>query len=87
MVIWVSERGKARHDARIKVCMTHGDRMDIDNTATVAIRPSPRLIAGQLDSHDFNVVSRWIYINYNALIGYWDNQLDTAEFLSQLKRL
>src|SRR5688572_25987684 len=32
MTIWVSPRGRARHDVRIKVCTTPGDRMDPTNT-------------------------------------------------------
>ena len=39
MTVWVSPRGNARHDIRVKVNMTHGDRMDITNTAVVAVRP------------------------------------------------
>ena len=39
MVIWVSERGNARHDARVKVSQAHGSRIDPNNTASVAIRP------------------------------------------------
>ena len=35
MTIWVGPRGNARHAARIKVNMTHGNQMDIANTATV----------------------------------------------------
>ena len=38
MTVWASPRGRARHDARIKVCRTRGDKMDPSNTAVVAIR-------------------------------------------------
>ena len=40
MVVWLSERGQARHDARIKVSRTHGIRIDPTNTVTVAVRPN-----------------------------------------------
>ena len=46
MTIWVSPRGRARHDVRVKVCTTHGDRMDPENTAVVGVRPEPRLVEG-----------------------------------------
>ena len=42
MVVWVPERGRARHDVRIEVHMAHGRQMSIGNTATVAARPTPR---------------------------------------------
>ena len=49
MTIWASPRGTARHDARIKVNRTHGRQMVIAAAATVGVRPTPRLIAGQFD--------------------------------------
>jgi hypothetical protein len=42
MTVWVSPRGGARHDFRVKVDMTHGNRMDIAYTAVVGVRPAPR---------------------------------------------
>lgn len=53
MTIWVSPRGRARHDVRVKVCTTHGDRMDATNTAAVAVRPEPRIVHGDLPPTDF----------------------------------
>jgi hypothetical protein len=41
MTVWVSSRGNARHDVRVKVNMTHGDQMSIANTADVGVRPTP----------------------------------------------
>lgn len=87
MSVWVSPRGNARHDVRIKVNMTHGRQMNIDNTAVVAIRPSPRVVAGHLTSDDQRVVAEWTALNAQAIIDYWDEKLDTDEFLGNLKRL
>jgi hypothetical protein len=39
MTVWVGPRGNARHDVRVKVNMTHGNQMNVDNTAVVAVRP------------------------------------------------
>lgn len=87
MSVWVSPRGNARHDVQIKVNMTHGRQMNIDNTAVVAIRPSPRVVAGHLTSDDQRVVAEWTALNAQAIIDYWDEKLDTDEFLGNLKRL
>ena len=46
MTIWVSPRGNARHDVRVEVNMTHGDQMNVSNAAVVAVRPRPRVLAG-----------------------------------------
>jgi hypothetical protein len=87
MAVWVSPRGNARQDGRIKVNMTHGNRMTFDNTAVVAVRPAPRVIAGRLSSEDRRAVADWIRLNYDAIIAYWDAQLDTGQFLERLNIL
>jgi hypothetical protein len=60
MTVWVGPRGGARHDVRVKVSITHGNTMDISNTAVVGIRPAPRLIPGSrsLNASDFQAVSK-----------------------------
>jgi hypothetical protein len=87
MTIWVSPRGRARHDARIKVCLAPGDRMDARNTAVVAVRPEPRLVSGALAAREFAPVARWIRINTEALIDYWNGTLSTVELVHRLRRL
>jgi hypothetical protein len=87
MSVWASPRGNARHDVRIKVNMTHGRQMNIDNTAIVAVRPSPRVVAGHLTTDDRRVVAEWTALNADAIIDYWDEKLDTDQFLGRLKRL
>jgi len=86
-VVWVSNRGHARHDARVKVCRTPGDRIDVDDMAVVGIRPSPTLIEGPLDNASFGLVQQWIALNEAVLIAYWDGELDTVEMIQSLKKL
>jgi hypothetical protein len=87
MTVWISPRGRARHDARIKVCLSAGDRMDASNTAVVAIRPQPRLVRGDMPSRDFQLVAQWIEANAAALIEYWEGALGTVEFAMRMQRL
>jgi hypothetical protein len=87
MTVWAGPRGHARHDARIKVCRTHGDNMDPTNLAVVAIRPSPRVVHGPLAQRDFAPVAEWIVLNEAALIDYWNGTLGTGEFVARLRRL
>jgi len=87
MTVWVSPRGHARHDARVKVNISHGKRMDIDQTAVVAIRPTPRLVEGSLSSADLAAVSEWIRRNEAALIDFWDGAIDTAELVGRLVKV
>jgi hypothetical protein len=87
MTVWVGPRGNARHDVRIKVNLTHGNQMNIDNTAVVGVRPAPHLVAGRLSSDDERLVSEWIRLNVGTIIAYWDGNLDTAELIQNLKPL
>ena len=86
MVVWASPRGRARHDARIKVSLAPG-RMDIGHTAVVGIRPSPRLIEGDLPSADVALVSRWVTLNEAALIDFWNETIDSVELGGRLRKL
>lgn len=86
LTVWVSPRGHARHDARIKVSLTPG-KMDIDNVAVVAIRPRPATLAGALASNDFDRIARWIELNEAALIDFWDEAIDTAELVARLQKV
>jgi hypothetical protein len=56
MTVWVSPRGNASHDVRVKVNMTHGNQMNVANTAVVAVRPQPRVVTGRLLSTDEQAV-------------------------------
>jgi hypothetical protein len=85
MTVWVSPRGNARHDVRIKVNLTHGNQMNVGNTAVVGVRPTPRLIAGQLSQDDEQAVFRWISLNAPALVAYWEGQIDTVQLGHMLK--
>ena len=87
MAVWISPRGNARHDVRIKVNMSHGSQTSIDNTAVVAVQPRPRVIVGHLSSADQRAVVDWIKLNCDAIISYWDEQIDTGEFVERLKIL
>src|SRR5437870_509861 len=66
MTVWVSPRGNARHDVRVKVNMTHGNQMSPVNTAVVGIRPSPHVIAGRLAPEDERAVLQWVALNADA---------------------
>jgi hypothetical protein len=87
MTVWVSPRGRARHDARIKVCLAPGPRMDVTNTAVVGLRPRPRLIKGKLPAHELDLVAQWITLNEAVLLDFWNGAIDTVELGGRLRKL
>jgi hypothetical protein len=86
MTVWVGPRGNARH-VRIKVNMAHGNQMNIDNTAVVGVRPAPHVIAGRLSPEDERAVADWVRLNADAIVAYWDGDIDTLELVQTLKPL
>ena len=87
MTVWVSARGRARHDVRIKVNIAHGNQMSADNTAVVSVRPSPHLIAGRLSADDVRAVYSWVRLNSETIVAYWDGNIDTVQLAQTLKPL
>ena len=87
MTVWVSPRGNARHDVRVKVNTAHGNQMTLDNAAVVGVRPAPHLVAGRLSAADQQAVFTWITLNAPIIIAYWDGTIDTAELIQNLKPL
>ena len=87
MTVWVSPRGNARYDVRFKVNMTHGDQMNIADTAVVVVRPSPHLVGGHLSANDQREVFEWVSLNTAPLVSYWEGRIDTIELGRLLKRI
>ena len=85
MTVWVSPRGRARHAARIKVNMQHGERMTIGNTAVVRLRPVPTVIAGKLSASDQILIFTWIAMNEAALIDHWNSVIDGGDLIERLR--
>jgi hypothetical protein len=86
MVVWISERGRARHDARVKVSLVHGRRTRPDRTASVSVRPTVEVVAGrELEARDMDLVRQWIELNREAIIAYWNGDLLTDEVIGRLK--
>jgi hypothetical protein len=85
MVVWISEHGRARHDARVKVSLVHGRRAHPDQTASVSVRPAVDVIAGRpLDPRDLTLVRQWIELNRDTILAYWNGDLLTDEVIARL---
>ena len=85
MVVWISERGGARHDARIKVSLVHGRRAHPHHSASVSLRPEMKVVAGPaLDTRDLELVRKWIELNRDALLAYWNGDQLTDEVIGRI---
>ena len=85
-VVWVAERMGARHDVRVYVSPGFKVRSRAKLVA-VAIRPAIRIVSGKLGADEFALLTRWIELNREALIKYWDGEEFTSDVLRALKTL
>ena len=76
-VVFISQKGGARHDVRVKVA--RGAKVRPSEMVTVAIRPSVRVVRGALDPRDLTALTRWIEVNRDTLIRYWDGDIEYTE--------
>ena len=87
MTVYVGFRGGAKHDARVKVSLVHGDHIDLSNVAIVSIRPEPKLLHGRLSRSDLDQVRRWVELNQAALLDHWEERTDGVDLTEALKSL
>jgi hypothetical protein len=84
-IVWISEKGGARHDVRVKV--SPGPKVR-DFAATISVRPVVEIIAGELSPRDLKLVEAWIALNRDTIVKYWNGDiLYTDEALAALKPL
>src|SRR5205807_9745366 len=76
-VVFISQRGGARHDVRVKVARV--PRVRPSEMVTVALRPSVRVVRGRLDPRDLALLRQWIDINEQVLIDYWNGVIGYTE--------
>ena len=63
-------------DVRVEVERNaRGRRSD---TVKVAIRPTVRVTHGHLDVHELALLTRWIELNRETLIRYWDGEIEST---------
>ena len=85
-VVWISPRGGARHDVRVKV--SAGPRAKPGEFITVAVRPKVKVIDGHLSAAHLALLARWIELNQQALVEFWDGEIEyTPDVLARLQSL
>ena len=82
-VVWISYRGGARHDVRVKVSPSL--KAFPSEMASVAIRPEIRVVEGVLRPPDLALLSKWIELNRDVLLQYWEGGIDTKDALDAIR--
>jgi hypothetical protein len=76
-VVFISQKGGARHDVRVK--LARAAKVRPSEMITVAVRPVPRVIRGELSARELDLVREWIELNRAILIDYWDGAIEYTE--------
>ena len=85
--IFISPRGKTRHAPRIKVAISPADSIDPRaETASVAIADG-EVVAGGVPAPLIDQVRRFIAVNRDALLDYWDYRIDIDQLRQRLKSI
>ena len=84
-VVWISPKGGARHDVRVKV--SAGPRAKPGEFITVAVRPKIKVIGEHsMSAAQLALLSRWIELNQDALVAFWDGDIEyTPDVLARLR--
>lgn len=75
--VWISVRGNARHDVRIKV--SPGSKAQPEEVVSVGIRPTIQAMEGEIEAEDMKLLTNWIEMNRKTIIDYWDGEIDTVD--------
>jgi hypothetical protein len=72
-----------------KVSPLHGGRGSWHTAPSIAVRPVPprEVIPGSLPTADVTLVIRWIELNRDVILDYWNQVIDFDEMPGRLRRL
>lgn len=55
--------------------------------ASVAIRPNVRVVEGHVDPSGLELLARWIDMNYDVLLKYWEGDIDAKDAMDAIRRI
>ena len=76
-VVFISQRGGARHDVRVKVAA--GAKVRPEEMGSYQLRPF-RYVGGiALSPHEETLLRRWVDANATVLVDYWEGRIEYTE--------
>ena len=76
-VVWISPKGNARHDVRVKV--SRSPKAVPSEMVSVAIRPDVHVVEGKMSASDLKLLSRWVELNRDILVRYRDGEIESTK--------
>src|ERR1700733_9960894 len=82
-VVWISVRGKARHDIWVRVSRTF--KIVPSEMASVAIQPDVHVVEGVMSTSDLNLFRQWVELNRDVLIQHWDGEVGSKDAINAIR--
>src|SRR6516165_9161895 len=88
MAVWITENDGYPHDVWVKVSTLHVGGGCWRSAPSIAVRPQPhKIVPGSLPAADVALVSRWIDLNPDVIIDYWNGVTDFDEVKPRLQHV
>jgi hypothetical protein len=81
-VVWINVRGGARQGSVMLKVSRNGNAIP-----AATISADIRIIEGSIDANEFELLKRWIELNRQTLIAYWEGDIDTQDALEALRKV
>jgi hypothetical protein len=90
--VWITENQGYPHDVRVKVSRLRSGRGTWLDAVSVSVRPTceeivPQGRQPQLPTGDLALVCRWIVLNHDVIVEFWDGVITPDEALARLQKL
>jgi hypothetical protein len=88
MAVWITDKDGYPHDVRVKVSPLHGGRGSWRSAPSIAVRPAPpEVVPGSLPAADVALAIRWITLNRDVILDFWNEVIAFDEVALRLQRL
>jgi hypothetical protein len=90
--VWITENQGYPHDVRVKVSRVRSGRGTWPDAVSVSVRPTcaelvPPGRQPELPAADLALVCRWIVLNRDVILDFWDGAIDFLEAGARLQQL
>ena len=89
VVVYVSP-AQGNHGPRIKFMNDYGSAYDFDNAIPMTISDVPEISVSfkpKIKSKDIQLIKRWVILNKDILLDYWNHKVTTKQMINSVERV
>ena len=87
MIVWASVKNHSS-GCRIKVQNNTSSKIDLSDSYCISVSDNPEVVSGVCKQKKYlTLVRRWIMLNKEILLRYWNMEISTKEMLITIKSL